>query len=51
MLAAEILGYTATAGLSLGVIRRIRRLFLTGVGLLVYAWFKQDREVIEENKT
>lgn len=38
----ELLGFTATIGLSLGVIRRIRKLALTGVGLLFLLFFKKD---------
>jgi len=39
----KTLGYTAAAGLSLGIIRRIRRLFLTGAGLLIFALYKKEK--------
>lgn len=40
----QTLGYTAAAGLSLGIIRRIRRLFLTGAGLLIFALYKKEKK-------
>lgn len=48
----ETLGYTAVIGLSLGVIRRIRRLTLTGVGLLFYFYQKKEMpEMATETST
>ena len=50
VLTAQVLGYTTAIGLSLAVIRRIRRLFLTGVGLLIYALFKEESLVLKTNE-
>ncbi len=42
VLTAQVLGYTTAIGLSMAVIRRIRRLFLTGVGLIIYLLFNEE---------
>ncbi|MEK7254135.1 MAG: flippase-like domain-containing protein [Bacteroidota bacterium] len=43
VLLLQSLGYTAAAGMSLAVIRRIRRLFLMGVGLLFF-WMRKKEQ-------
>ena len=47
----ETLGYTAVVGLSLGLIRRIRRLVLTGVGLLFYFYQKKEMPAMASRPT
>ncbi len=49
VLLLQSLGFTAAVGLSLGVIRRIRRLVLTGVGLLLLAKYRQADNTLLEN--
>ncbi|MEM9919918.1 MAG: flippase-like domain-containing protein [Bacteroidota bacterium] len=42
----ELLGYGMTVGLSLGIIRRIRRLLLVGVGLLILLFYDRGKEMV-----
>ncbi len=42
MYTVELIGFSPELGLSLGVIRRVRRLILTGMGLLFFYFFKED---------
>ncbi|MEO1628091.1 MAG: flippase-like domain-containing protein [Bacteroidota bacterium] len=42
----QLLGYGTAIGLSLGIIRRIRRLLLTAVGLLILLFYQKGSEVL-----
>lgn len=44
VLLVQLLGYTTAIGLSLGIIRRIRRLALTGVGLILFMMYDQSNK-------
>lgn len=44
VLLVELLGFAKAIGLSLGIIRRIRRLFITAVGLLFFALMRDDKK-------
>ena len=44
VLLVELLGFAKTIGLSLGIIRRIRRLFITAIGLLFFAVMGEEKK-------
>ncbi|MEL6863944.1 MAG: lysylphosphatidylglycerol synthase domain-containing protein, partial [Bacteroidota bacterium] len=49
LMLVKLLGYSDAIGLSMGIIRRIRRLLLAGVGMVIFVLYRKNEGMMPEN--